>query len=387
MDTLDLNWRNLTIFWLFVYSQYVTSVWQILASPPCINYVHSWWGYAFWWGTSPFPVRHVPIPRWGYIFTGNGDILTGNGDVSHWEWGCASPRMHILTGNAHRWSLDVPNPGSNCVSTTFSKFKNPYAELEAGTKTIASTQTAYRYLLCVLVCMALCVIVKHETTSWFKAKMARQLFNVANIKYHCLSNGGHSIRFLNRFGKVSQSPNRISEKFALTWRLVDKLSPYISAYYSGICWFMANKNFLKDATLEVEFSELSQKAFTKMIHFWKRLPMENLFYQMPKRSNTKSFNIRTILRATSMMITNTEMTNWIIEKFSGSGGIRTHDLRVTSPLLYQLHYRALGAVREWIPIYMAHVIPVTSCKLTTSPGWSQCFDSILEPSSGQHQWW
>ena len=53
------------------------------------------------------------------------------------------------------------------------------------------------------------------------------------------------------------------------------------------------------------------------------------------------------------------MTNWIIEKFNGSGGIRTHDLRVTSPLLYQLHYLALGAVREWIPIYMADVIPVT----------------------------
>ena len=42
------------------------------------------------------------------------------------------------------------------------------------------------------------------------------------------------------------------------------------------------------------------------------------------------------------------MTNWIIEKFSGSGGIRTHDLWITSPLLYQLRYRALGAVREWI---------------------------------------
>ena len=81
------------------------------------------------------------------------------------------------------------------------------------------------------------------------------------------------------------------------------------------------------------------------------------------------------------------MTNWIIEKFSGSGGIRMHDLWVTSPLLYQLCYRALGAVREWIPIYMEHVIPVRSCKLTISPGWSQCFDSILEQSSGQHQWW
>ena len=30
-------------------------------------------------------------------------------------------------------------------------------------------------------------------------------------------------------------------------------------------------------------------------------------------------------------------------------------------------------------------MPVTSCKLTISPGWNQCFDSILEPSSGQHQ--
>ena len=37
------------------------------------------------------------------------------------------------------------------------------------------------------------------------------------------------------------------------------------------------------------------------------------------------------------------MTNWIIKKFTGSGEIRTHDLRVTSPLLYQLRYRALGA--------------------------------------------
>ena len=52
------------------------------------------------------------------------------------------------------------------------------------------------------------------------------------------------------------------------------------------------------------------------------------------------------------------MTNWIIEKFSGSGGIRTHDLRVTSLLLCQLRYRALGAVREWIPIYMVIIIDV-----------------------------
>ena len=87
------------------------------------------------------------------------------------------------------------------------------------------------------------------------------------------------------------------------------------------------------------------------------------------------FYIRTILRATSMMITDTDNDQLNYWKFSGSGGIRTHDLRVTSPLLYQLRYRALGAVREWIPIYMAHVIPVTSCKLTILPGWNQCFDT------------
>ena len=43
-------------------------------------------------------------------------------------------------------------------------------------------------------------------------------------------------------------------------------------------------------------------------------------------------------------------SNWIIQKFYDPGGIRTHDLRLTSPLLYQLRYRALGAFREWIPI-------------------------------------
>ena len=41
--------------------------------------------------------------------------------------------------------------------------------------------------------------------------MARQLFNVAKIKYHCLNNGGHSVRFLNRFGKFIQSSNKISD--------------------------------------------------------------------------------------------------------------------------------------------------------------------------------
>ena len=92
-------------------------------------------------------------------------------------------------------------------------------------------------------CMALYVIVKHKTTSWFEAKMARQLFNVAKT-YRCLSNGGHSVRFLNRFGKFSQLSNRISEKFSLIWCFVNRFSSHISAYHLGPCRFMANKNFL-----------------------------------------------------------------------------------------------------------------------------------------------
>ena len=53
-------------------------------------------------------------------------------------------------------------------------------------------------------------------------------------------------------------------------------------------------------------------------------------------------------------------------------------------LLYQLHY--LSVVPEWIPIFMAHIILVTSSKLSISPGWNQWFDSRLEPSPGKNQW-
>ena len=45
------------------------------------------------------------------------------------------------------------------------------------------------------------------------SKNGEAIFNVAEIKYHFLSNGGHSVRFLNRFGKFIQSSNRISEMF------------------------------------------------------------------------------------------------------------------------------------------------------------------------------
>ena len=35
---------------------------------------------------------------------GMGVCLTRNGSVPYWEWGCALPEMHILTGNG-----DVPH--------------------------------------------------------------------------------------------------------------------------------------------------------------------------------------------------------------------------------------------------------------------------------------
>ena len=55
---------------------------------------------------------------------------------------------------------------------------------------------------------------KHNN-SLFEAKMARQLFNVANIKYRLLSGSGHLVRCLNRFGKFTLSSNKKSEKLFL----------------------------------------------------------------------------------------------------------------------------------------------------------------------------
>ena len=49
---------------------------------------------------------------------------------------------------------------------------------------------------------------------------------------------------------------------------------------------------MKEVRLKVEFLELSQKAFTKMIHFCKRLSMENsVLLKGPKRPSTKSLKI------------------------------------------------------------------------------------------------
>ena len=129
-----------------------------------------------------------------------------------------------------------------------------------------------------------------------RSKMARQLFNVANIKYRCLSYGGHSVRFLNRSGKFIQSSNRVSEMFFFTWCSADKSSPHISAYHLGPWRFMANKHFVKEVRIKVEFSKLSQKGFTTMIQFWKRLSMQNsILSKGLKRPNTKSFKIAGLL--------------------------------------------------------------------------------------------
>ena len=58
---------------------------------------------------------------------------------------------------------------------------------------------------------------------------------------------------------------------------------------------MANKNFVKEVRIKVEFSELSRKTFTTMIHFSKRLSCsgESNFI---KRPNTKSSKIAGLSR-------------------------------------------------------------------------------------------
>ena len=137
-------------------------------------------------------------------------------------------------------------------------------------------QATYRYLLCTLVCMAMCVIVKHKTTSWIEAKLERQLFNVADIKYWTLSKWWCSSSSISKqIWKIYSIVEYNIQKFFLTWCLVDKFGARIYAYDLGPCRFSANKNSVKEVRLKVKFSELSEKAFTKMIRFWKFLSMEN----------------------------------------------------------------------------------------------------------------
>ena len=77
------------------------------------------------WGTSPFPVRTCipgeahPHSRWGWITMkwtsslGIGMCLIGNAHHNR-KWGCASPGMHILTGNGdvpHRECTSSPGMG------------------------------------------------------------------------------------------------------------------------------------------------------------------------------------------------------------------------------------------------------------------------------------
>ena len=55
---------------------------------------------------------------------------------------------------------------------------------------------------------------------------------------------------------------------------------------------MANRHFVKELSIKVEFSELSQKAFTRMIHFLEMFinGKFNLIKRL-KRPNTKIFKI------------------------------------------------------------------------------------------------
>ena len=62
-------------------------------------------------------------------------------------------------------------------------------------------------------CSAICCV---PLFAWrFEAKMAKQMFNVANVRYRFLSNYGHSVRFLNRFGNVFIHAVRYQKCFSL----------------------------------------------------------------------------------------------------------------------------------------------------------------------------
>ena len=115
-----------------------------------------------------------------------------------------------------------------------------------------------------------------QTTSWFEAKMARQLFNVANIKYRCMSNGGHSVRPVNRIRKFIESSTRIPEKFSLIWCLADKFSPHISAYQLAVVDWWQTKILWKTSDLKWIFGVISKGLYNNG-NFWKRLSM-NLFF-------------------------------------------------------------------------------------------------------------
>ena len=48
------------------------------------------------------PHQEWDVPHWECPFSPEmGMCFTGNEDVPHREWGCTSPGIHILTGNAH----------------------------------------------------------------------------------------------------------------------------------------------------------------------------------------------------------------------------------------------------------------------------------------------
>ena len=93
------------------------------------------------------------------------------------------------------------------------------------------------------------------------------LFDVANIKYSFMSNDGHSVRFLNRFGKFAYHRIRYQKCFSLFDILWINSALTLLVYYLGPYRFMRNKNFVKEARTKVEFSELSRKVFTKMKQF------------------------------------------------------------------------------------------------------------------------
>ena len=75
-----------------------------------------------------------------------------------------------------------------------------------------------------------------------KQKMARQLFDVVNIEYCCLSNDGHSVRLINKLRKLLSHRIKYKKCFSLP-DVQEKNSALISCLSYGPLWIHDKQKF------------------------------------------------------------------------------------------------------------------------------------------------
>ena len=86
---------------------------------------------------------------------------------------------------------------------------------------------------------------------------------------------------------------------------------------------MANKNLVKEVRLKVVVSELFQKAFTTMIHFRKRLSIENLISDLGGIFNVLDVTALAFAQIINVRQTGSWETDWIVissEEATGLAG-------------------------------------------------------------------